>query len=265
MRVFGGQQAVAGLGRCWGCEMRHLFLLALPLLVLTSTMTAAQMMTAKPSRNQLYVGAPFMIDLTITPPEAVADLDVEAAGPPGFQIAPPKKSMPSRLGAGSSYTAVYEITAPPSAHATTENYRIVFNVRYRHANASSGEPQMWQSVEVPFTVTLSRWKFYFWAIAGLFVGWLIKALGSLSGVLPFSTAKPVEVRRGVRILLSFLSRREITSALTSLAVGFLALLLLSRHELPTGAIHDSLALGIGLGFLSDDQLLNRIKVVGSPL
>ena len=46
-------------------------------------------------------------------------------------------------------------------------------------------------------------------------------------------------------------------------MGFLALLLLSRHELPTGAIHDSLALGIGLGFLSDDQLLTRIKIAGA--
>jgi len=42
-------------------------------------------------------------------------------------------------------------------------------------------------------------------------------------------------------------------------MGFLALLLLSRHELPTGAVHDSLALGIALGFLSDDQLLSRYQ------
>jgi hypothetical protein len=242
--------------------MRYSFLLILLLLVSASTIRAAQMITATPSRNQLYFGAPFTIDLTITPPEAVEDFDVEAAGPPGFQITPPKKSLPRGLGAGSSYTVVYEITPPTSGHATTENYRIVFNVRYRHANASSGEPQMWQSVEVPFTVTFSRAKFYFWAMAGLLVGWLIKALSSFSGVVPSPTTTLVKERRGVQILLAFLSRREITSALTSLAMGFLALLLLSRHELPTGAIHDSLALGIGLGFLSDDQLLNRIKVVG---
>jgi hypothetical protein len=45
-------------------------------------------------------------------------------------------------------------------------------------------------------------------------------------------------------------------------MGFLALLLLSRHELPTGAIHDS-ALGIGLGFLSDDHPLTRIKIAAA--
>ena len=44
------------------------------------------MITATPSRNQLYFGAPFTIDLTITPPEALADFEVEASGPPGFQI-----------------------------------------------------------------------------------------------------------------------------------------------------------------------------------
>jgi hypothetical protein len=223
------------------------------------------MITATPSRNQLYFGAPFTIDLTITPPEALADFEVEASGPPGFQITAPKKSMPSGLGAGSSYTMVYEVTPPTSGYATTENYRIVFDVRYRHAAGPSGEPQMWQSVEVPFTVTFSRAKFYFWAMVGLFAEWFIKALSSFSGFVASQTDTSVKERRGVQVLLALLSRREISSALTSLAMGFLALLLLSRHELPTGAIHDSLALGIGLGFLSDGQLLTRIKIPGAHL
>jgi hypothetical protein len=133
-------------------------------------MRATPMMTATPSRNQLYFGESFTIDLTITPPEALADLDIEASGPPGYQISAPKSAMPSSLGAGSSYTVVYEVTPPASGHATTENYRIVFNVKYRHAAASSNEPQMWQSVEVPFTITFSRTKFYIWAMVGLFYG-----------------------------------------------------------------------------------------------
>lgn len=246
--------------------MRHLLLLSLLFLTSASTMRAIQMITATPSRNQLYFGdAPFTIDLTITPPEALADFDIEASGPPGFQITAPKKSMPSGLGAGSSYTVVYEVTPPASGHATTENYRIVFNVKYRHAAASSGESQMWQSVEVPFTVTFSRAKFYVWAMVGLFVGWFIKALSSFSGFVASPTDTSGKERRGVQVLLALLSRREISSALTSLTMGFLALLLLSRHELPTGAIHDSLALGIGLGFLSDDQLLTRIKIPGAHL
>jgi len=240
--------------------MRNLLLLSLLLLTSPLTMMATQMITASPSRQQLYFGAPFTIDLTITPPETLADLDVEASGPPGYQISAPKSAMPSSLGAGSSYTAVYEVTPPASGHSTTETYRIVYNVKYRHASASSSEPQMWQSVEVPFTITFSRSRFYFWAMAGLFIGWFIKALSSFSGFVESPTDASIKKRRGVQTLLAFLSRREIASALTSLAMGFLALLLLSRHELPTGAIHDSLALGIGLGLLSDDQLLSRFKI-----
>jgi hypothetical protein len=94
------------------------------------------------------------------------------------------------------------------------------------------------------------------------MGWFIKALSSFSGFVESPTDTSIKARRSVQVLLAFLSRREIASALTSLAMGFLALLLLSRHELPTGAIHDSLALGIGLGLLSDDQLLSRIKIAG---
>jgi hypothetical protein len=227
------------------------------------------MLTVKPSRNQLYWDVPFTIDLTITPPEAVADLAIEVAGPPCFKIAPPKNPIPSSLGSGSSYTAVYVIKPPRSGHATTEHYTIVFNARYRHATPSSAEPQMSQSVEVQFTGTFSRPKFYFWAIAGLLFGWFIKALSSFSGAELSSTATPAEAKRGVRILLAFLSRPflsgpGITGGLTSLAMGFVALLLLSRQELPTGAIHDSLALGISIGFLADDQLLNRLKIAGAP-
>jgi len=240
--------------------MRRLFLLGLLLAGTVSTMNASQMLTATASRSQLYFGAPFTIDLTITPPEALADFDIEAAGPPGFQITSPPKPMPRGLGPGSSYTVVYQITPPASGHATTESYRIVFNVTYRHATAPPVEPPMWQSVEVPFTITFSRVKFYFWTLAGLLVGWFIKALGSMSVAKPSLATTPLKERRGVELLSFLVSRQEITSALTSLAMGFLTLLLLSRHELPTGAIHDSLALGIALGFLSDDQLLNRIKV-----
>lgn len=248
--------------------MRSLFFSVFWLLA-TPIVVAGQMIVATPSRNQLYAGAPFTIDLTITPPEAIKDLEVEPVGPNGFQITQtlslPKKPTPSVLGPGGSYTAVYEITPPRKVHATTERYSIIFNVSYRHSSASENEPLMWQSLAIPFTVTFSREAFYFWGITGLFVGWFIKALGTFSAVVLSPTTTPPQEIRGLRVLLAFLSRREITSVLTSLAMGFLALLLLSRNQLPTGAIHDTLALGIGLGFLSDDQLLNRIKVVGERL
>lgn len=243
--------------------MGHLFLLALLLLGSASTIRAQQMIKATPSRAQLYWGKTFTIDLTITPPEPVADLEVVPDWPPGFEIKPLKKPTPSTLGAGSSYTVVYEIIPPASGHATTETYRIVFNVGYRHANGSTSEPLIWQSVEVPFTGTFSREKFLCWAVVGLLVGWFIKALGAEVMTRPTETA--LKEGKGVRILSTFWTLRGMSSALTSVAMGFLALLLLSRHELPTGAIHDSLALGMGLGFLGDDQLLNRIKAVGSQV
>jgi hypothetical protein len=100
---------------------------------------------------------------------------------------------------------------------------------------------------------------------GLLVGWFIKNFRFILSICGTLADISVKEKRSVRLLLFLLSRREITNALTSLALGFLALLLLSRHELPTGAIHDSLALGIGLGFLSDDQLLTRIKIPGASI
>jgi len=72
--------------------MHRLLLMVSFFLTSTSAMAADPMLAATPSRNQLYWGVPFTIDLRIAPQEAVADLAIEAAGPPGFQIALPKKS-----------------------------------------------------------------------------------------------------------------------------------------------------------------------------
>jgi len=243
--------------------MRCLFLFVFLFLSSASIATSAQLLTATPSRHQLYWNKPFTIDLTVAPPESLADFEISVTCLPGFFAEQLNAAMPGRLAAGSSYTAKYEITPPSSGHATTETYSIVFNVGYHHGAPDGGdareqhvfslEPKMWQSVEVPFTATFSREKFYAWAIAGLFVGWFIKTLGSLSKGAPPAAATPGQKRK-----LLWLTQREIAGALTSFAMGFLVLLLLSRHEIPTGAIHDSLALGIGLGFLTDDQLLTRI-------
>src|SRR5580658_9530705 len=153
------------------------------LLILASTLSlrGAPMVTATPSRNQVYLGSPFTVDLTISPPEAVSDLTVEPAGPKGFEIVRRKGAVSQSLGPGSNYTEVYEITPPPSGHATTEIYRIVFNVGYNHA-AAPNEPKMWQSVEVPLTLSFSRQQFCIWGVVGLLLGWTVKGLGSFNGL-----------------------------------------------------------------------------------
>ena len=168
--------------------MRSLFVLASALLVFAPGTLGSQLLTAKASRHQLYWGAPFTINVTIAPPEALADVKIEVIYPPGFRGKPASTAIPTSLAAGSAYTSEYDVTPPSSGHATTETYSIVFNVGYRHAVAgerdnrearsASLEPEMWQSVEVPFTATFSREKFYVWTILGLFIGWLIKFLSS---------------------------------------------------------------------------------------
>ena len=80
-------------------------------------------------------------------------------------------------------------------------------------------------------------------------------MGRFNGGSQSSTAEP-ETKYS-QLLASLLSLRSLTTAFTSIAMGFLTLLLLSRQDIPTGAIRDTLAFGIGLGFLSDDQLLLR--------
>jgi hypothetical protein len=249
--------------------MRSLFLLASVLLASAPATPGSQLLSAKASRQQLYWGAPFTIDVTIAPPETLADFKIEVIYPPGFQGKPASTAIPTSLAAGSTYTLEYDVTPPSSGHATTETYTIVFNVGYRHAvrgerdnreaRSASLEPEMWQSLDVPFTATFSREKFYVWTILGLFFGWLIKFFSSYkfsSSAKSLAAANPAQTNPK---WYWWLMDRPVSRALTSLTMGFLALLLLSRHELPTGAVHDSLALGIALGFLSDDQLLIRYQ------
>jgi hypothetical protein len=47
--------------------------------------------------------------------------------------------------------------------------------------------------------------------------------------------------------------------LTLLIVGFGVLLSLAKDGLPTTSWHQAIALGIGIGILSDEQLITKIK------
>jgi hypothetical protein len=242
-------------------RLKDLFWTATVLGCSASNLIGSQMVAASPSRSQIRLGETFTIELTVTPPENIDALVVECVVPTGFTVMPPAKPVPSNLRVGSSYTTFYEITPPSRGHSTTETYGVLFNIKYKHADPAAGDQYMFQSVSLPFSMVFNRTHFYFWGILGLTAGWFIKSISSVSGVVLGMQPSAKESRLGIRVAIAFLARREVTQALTSLALGFVALLVLSRQNLPTGAAHDTLALGLALGFLSDDQLLSRLSVV----
>ena len=226
-----------------------------------SDLIGSQMVAAIPSRSQIRLGETFTIGLTVTPPENIKSLVVECVVPTGFTVGRPATPVPSDLPVGSSYATSYDITPPSRGHSTTEVYRILFNIKYKHADHAAGDQYMFQSVDLPFSMVFNRRHFYFWGILGLSAGWFIKSISSFSGVVLGRRPSVKEARLGIRVAIAFLARREVAQVLTSLALGFVALLVLSRQDLPTGAAHDTLALGIALGFVSDDQLLSRLSIV----
>jgi hypothetical protein len=54
---------------------------------------------------------------------------------------------------------------------------------------------------------------------------------------------------------------QIGGMLTSIAIGFVALLIFSRETIPTKGWYDTLALGAAIAVLSDEQLLSRVKAI----
>ena len=55
--------------------------------------------------------------------------------------------------------------------------------------------------------------------------------------------------------------REWVGLLGNVTVGFIVRLVLARERIPTKGWCDSLALGIAVAILSDDQLLTKVRAV----
>jgi hypothetical protein len=206
---------------------------------------------------------PFQVRFTITPSQAMRIDDVSVITPLNFRPRDPVPPIPPTLAAGSSFETAYVIDVPKNRFTESKQitHEIVFNIAYREGT-DPGAQTMRQSLSLPFEVVQSRTEYILWSLSGVLIGAVIKLLGRpnsdpAAGSPPARADAPVRAQVPERRFLR-VTRHRWMSVLTTLLVGFVVIMGLSKDKLPTKAYYDSIALGAAIGVLSDDKLLSRL-------
>lgn len=180
---------------------------------------------------------------------AVRITDIPAAGSVtvAFQVHPPDSfGRPWRQKKSSYYS-------------TREPKVFGFNVTGLQVSGNESKPvRVTQSVSLRYTTSIG---FYLAAgLLGVLLGYLVKIATQYREEI---SAKSQHIRGTSGKLKVFLSEIFLTRApylLTLIVLGFGVLLVLAKEALPVSSWHQAIALGIGIGLFSDEQLISKVKV-----
>ena len=159
---------------------------------------------------------------------------------------------------GSSYTFAFSGTPPPSLNIghkpgadTREQKIFIFNIGYSTRRDGVSEAHQ-QTVKLNTAFSVDALSYLSWGVFGLLFGAAIKHLTRYG---PDSRHNQMtEQKTTARGLGS-----TVIDLMSVTAVGFVVLLVLARDSIPTKGWYDSLALGVAVAILSDDQLPTRVK------
>lgn len=208
----------------------------------------------RPSRESIEKGSRVQLYLRMaTAEQAVGNLEVRPLLPNGFEITGSAPPAPSYLAPESEILLQYTVEAPKligsSGVSTREPKEFAFSYSYtvlgREAEPTRGV------AETTVRYTTSIIIFVGSGIAGLFLAHLIKSLAK------FRTEPRTEV--GFCRLCRFVFCRQLAELFTTLLIGFAVLMVLARDGVPAQGWYDSLALGITLGILGDENLLGKLR------
>ena len=176
-----------------------------------------------------------------------------------FRVAAPTELQRSR---GSCWTL--ERTAADSVRDRTrdntrDNRQFVFNAQYRTVGAGTDTASSLWSETVEVKYTTSQMIFLGAGMIGVLLGYIVKSLTARKKEA--DTAKDVSNTRHGQLgrLLEYVFLTSIDKLLTSLVLGFGALLALAKAGIPVGGAGAALAIGISLGVLADDALISKVK------
>lgn len=140
--------------------------------------------------------------------------------------------------------------------STRDTLKFVFNAEYHIAGDSLW--RVWSDV-VEVRYAMSSTMFLSAGMIGVFVGYLVKT---------FTARKPEvdEARSAGQTwygrfgrLLAYLFGTSIDKFLTSLILGFAALLAVAKSGIPIGGAVAAAAMGASLAVLADDALISKVK------
>jgi|GEM_PF-5745339 len=220
---------------------------------------AVPILDAKSSTAQVRKGEIFKIYLKMTAQESMEEITLLPVNPPnGFHLQPQTENPPKSLENGNTFTWVYKVI-PPKSYAcppwkrlpgsdTREAKSFIFNLTYI-GYAKNQWKRFYQSTELRVGFSINAAFYLLSGLIGVILGNIIKTLSRLKAGNQDSGSKQYQ----------FQLKDMILPLLTSVVIGFVVLLVLSKDTVPTKGYYDSIALGVSIAILSDEQLLSKLK------
>ena len=273
---------------------RYVLVAASVALLIPSTLVGQLNVILEPTVSTAEKGKVFEINVKLEARGAMDDLLVIPLAPENFcvravpvadsatyRVLSDGSALVPSLGASSALTVQFRVQAPTqfrfserqcddgaqvdtvaAAARSLDNTRdsrvFVFNGRYRvQDDSSTSRIVSWtESVEVKYTT--SRTIFLWAGMLGVFLGYVVKSLTSRREEVQDAFAKSSDAG-GVTRMLTFLFGTHIDKLLTSLVLGFAALLTVQQAGIPIGGAAVAVLGGISIGILADDALISRMK------
>jgi hypothetical protein len=146
-----------------------------------------------------------------------------------------------------------------SYYSTREPKVFGFNVTAQQVSGSESKPvRVTQSVSLRYTTSIG-----FYLAAGMFgvlLGYLVKIATQYKDEISEKSKDAEDARAKLKVFLSEIFIARAPYLLTLSVLGFGVLLVLAKEALPVSSWHQAIALGIGIGVFSDEQLISKFKV-----
>ncbi len=230
-------------------------------------------------------GHSFQIHVIVTAEQALTNVIVAPIVPEGFAVEalggdglrPIKNGELEEtnairiadIPAAGSVTVAFRACPPdmfgrPMGHKKQSYYSTreakIFGFNVTGTQISDGESQgikVTKSVSLRYTTSLG---YYLLAgMAGVLLGYLVKIATQYKEEISQATKDKAGVDK-LKVFLSEVFVVRSAYVLTLGVMGFGVLLVLAKESLPVSSWHQAIALGMGIGVFSDEQLISKFKV-----
>jgi hypothetical protein len=214
------------------------------------------------------------IVISLTEPEGFY---VQAVMSPGITIVNEEKTEAhgiaqiKDLGQNSSITASFKVWAPDSfgnpktgkkksLYSTRAPKTFPINIFYKSESGSVMTDGSY-TTKVSIRYTTSIGLYLIAGLLGVLLGFIVKIATQYKQEISESVKGSITITEKIRGFFFQILIERLPLLLTLLIVGFGILLSLAKHALPVTSWHQAIALGIGIGILSDEQLITKIKKI----
>lgn len=266
--------------------MTRVFCLLSLLLLLSfsaTTVLGAPVVELRSSAASAEKGHDFQIYVEIRTDEKLGDVTITGNEPEGFYIA----AIPSPgitidkqeklhnvarvegLSAGSSITVPFRVRPPDlsgkphgaekeSLYSTREPKTFAFNVLYNNGtDGVTDRGVVTRELKLRYTTSLGHYLLA--SLLGVFLGFVVKTATQYNTEISESIGSVTTLPRKVVRFFYEIFIARLALLITLLVVGFGVLLGLAQDSLPVSSWHQAIALGMGVGVLSDEQLITKVK------